>query len=599
MIDWRRPTFNISAKAIALALLCFISPTPALSDDADPGAKRIPLPPEQVSNQSHSVLLNTAGPIVDKRGAPPAPRLLKLDASYNESISLRDALQLALANNLPIRIANQNALYQRYQLYASLSGFIPSYGLQYSSNQAHVQPSTSATSALFTSQVKFPVFQGGAVLYNALAQYYRARAWNYASQGTIQSKLLEVFNGYNNLCLQEAMLQIGRKSVQLSEQVLNANLKMYKDGQGTEYGIAQARSQLYSDREVLAQLEGSRRRAAIALAFALNLPLSADLIPNDQRLRASPIVKKNVQADECVEQALDHRPELRQYEMFRLAAARSIQGAAASLYPQASFFSAYTHAHDTVDPRINGRLLNGEAAGQVATAQENQGGVVNNTALNQTASVSPDSNNTGTEGANTYASVVAGGGGTPIANVQGGSLVTSGAVAPIFGASGVTGRASASNVNGANTASAGVFPGTSSNFQNGFSLSWTLSNMGIANFGNIMSARSLTKQALLQANQELQLVITQVRSAFVQVVWAEKKMDSTAMTVQASGEAFKYSVVRMKTGIGEPLEVYSAQRDYTAALAAQAQAIANYNQAQAQLLYSTGLISVDALSNSE
>lgn len=561
-------------------------------------AARLPIPAE-TSAQTNSVSLDSAGASAMLDARIPPRTVLKLDATYNECLNLREALLTALDYNLPIRISKENWNYQRYQTWAALSGLIPTYSLQYSLNRTHVEPITNAHSLLFVSQMRYPVFQGGAVVYNILSQGYRSQAWKNAYKLTRRDKMLEVFNLYNSLCLQEALLGIERKSVQVCEQVLKDTLDMYSAGTNTQYGVMQARTQLFAAREQLAQQVQARRQAALALATSLNLPLTADLVPREQELRAAEIVKKGLGADECVEQALNNRAELRQYELFRLAAGRGVQAAAASLYPQFSFFTAFTRASVTVNPAQNGNLLNGEAAGQVASAQEGQGGVVSNTALNQTASVSPDNNNTGVEGANTFASVDAGGGGTPIANVQGGSLVTSGAVAPIFGASSLTGRPISSNINGANTASAGVFPGSSSNFQNGFNLSWTLSNMGLANIGNILSARSLTKQAMLQANQELQLVLSQVRTAYVRLLWAEKRMETTALTAQSAREALKFAIMRLRAGAGESLEVVYARRDYTSALSAQAKAIADYNQAQAQLLHDTGLISVESLTEGQ
>jgi hypothetical protein len=248
-----------------------------------------------------------------------------------------------------------------------------------------------------------------------------------------------------------------------------------------------------------------------------------------------------------------------------------------------------------VVPANNGDFLNGIASGQVAAAQESETGVVTNTALNQTASANPESSNTGTDGANTFADVVAGGGGTPIANVQGGSLVTSGAVQPVFGASSVTGKSTASNISGADTASAGVFPGNSKNFQSGMNLSLTLTNSGLANIGSILSARTLSRQAMLQANQELQLVTRQVHSAFAQMLCLEKELDAAELTADSAREALRFASMRMKAGVGNSLEGINARRDFNEALVAQVRTVAELNRTQAQLLHEMGVISVDTL----
>lgn len=557
---------------------------------------RLPLPEEPDQKQKASMLeLLKLNPTQSNEGKYPQG-LIKLGASYNEGITLRDALLMTLKYNLPIKIAQENWNYQRYQLLAYLAGIVPSYSLSYAVNKTHVRPITDAHSEVFTSEVKYPVFLGGSIFYNSLSQYYRNLAWKRNHQATISDKLLETFQQYNDLCLQEALLQIQYKSVEIAERFLQFDQKMYNAGTSTQYNVMKSRTQFFAARESFDKQEASKRQAAITLAYTLNMPMSANLLPREEILKVLSLTKQ-MKIDECVDLALKNRPELRQYELFRLAAARSVQASAATLYPQLSFFTALTKADVTVTPPDNGDLLNGVASGEVAAAQESEGNVITNTALNQTASVSPGENNTGTEGATIDNTVVAGGGGTPIANAQGGSLVTSGAVAPNFGADGVTGKSSASNINGADTAGAGVFPGTSTNFQKGFNLEWSLSNMGLANLGAILSARSLSKQAMLQANQELLLVTKQVHAAYTRLHYLGQELDNAIYTTWAANETLRFAARRLEAGTASSLDVIYARRDYVTALTMQANAVAAYNLAQAQLLHDMGVISVATLTD--
>ena len=570
-------------------LICFAASIPVAAQDS----ARLPLPvqpsAEKRNNLIESIQLNKPA---SEAGLPP---VIKLSACYNEGITLRDALEITLKYNLPIRISKENWNYQRYQLLSFLAGFVPSYSLSYGVNRTRVRPVTRAHSEVFTSELKYPVFLGGGVFYNTLAQYYRDLAWKKAYQSTISDKLLEVFQQYSDLCLQEALLQIQAKSVQLSKRFLQFDERMYSAGSSTQYNIMKSRTQYYSARDNYDQQVATRQQAGLNLAFTLNMPMSAHLLPEEQSMKVLHLTDKKLKIEQCLDLAFKNRPELRQFEFFRLAAARGVQASTASLYPQITFFTALTKADVTVAPANNGDLLNGVASGEVAAAQESEGGVVNNTALNQTANVSPGESNTGTEGATIDTSVVAGGGGTPIANTQGGSLVTSGAVAPIFGASGVTGRSNASNIDGADTAGAGVFPGTSTNFQKGMNLEWNLTNMGLANIGNILSAKCLSRQAMLQANQELQLIAKQVHTAYTQLQVLEEELDDAAYTAWAANEALRFASRRLESGTANALEVIYARRDYVAALSMQAKVITDYNNAQALLLHEMGVISVATL----
>jgi outer membrane protein TolC len=325
------------------------------------------------------------------------------------------------------------------------------------------------------------------------------------------------------------------------------------------------------------------------------MPMSVNFLPADDLVREESIVDEKIPINDLLVLSLEHRPELRQYELYRLAAARNVQVAASALYPQASFFTTYTHSSTSTYPPENTANLNGVASATV-TPYLNQG-TASNTALNQTASFSPTGNNTANTGANTSATtVVAGSGGNPIANVQSGSLVTSGAVSPnLSGGGGSSSSSSTANVNGSNTAGAGVFNGLFNTFQAGFSLTWSLPNFGLGSVANILSARALSRQALLQANQELQLVAEQVRSAFLNAITAREQIDAAVYGAASAAEGLRLGTLRMRAGMGSNLELIAAQRDYINALIAQAQAITSSNQAQAQLLHDTGLISVDTL----
>ena len=58
---------------------------------------------------------------------------IKLEAAYNEQLSLKQALLYALGNNLPIRISQAGYDAQRYQFLGSLGNFLPDFCLLYTS----------------------------------------------------------------------------------------------------------------------------------------------------------------------------------------------------------------------------------------------------------------------------------------------------------------------------------------------------------------------------------------------------------------------------------------------------------------------------------
>jgi len=519
---------------------------------------------------------------------------IRLEASYNEPVSLEQALDCVLSNNLPIKISQESLNFQHFQFFAQAVDVLPNFSTSYSIGQALINSDTTAYNRIFSVSLRYPVFQGGQVLYTSLAQYYRQKGWISSHRATINDTLLDVYQKYSNLVLNTAILQFRTKALAISEQQLELNNAAYRSGNGTQFAIMQSRTQLAVDRQALRAQQVLLRQAAMALAFDLDMPMAVNIVPDSDLIEEVSLISPQVGIKDILSQALSLRPELRQYECFRLAAARNVQVAASSLYPQVSFFTTYTHSTASVYPPENTAALNGLANATINSSLFGSG-LASNQALNQTASFSPTGNNTGNGGANTVATVVAASGGNPIATTQSGSLVTSGAVAPSFASGSSAFTSGGSNINGSNTAGAGVFPGLFNNFQAGFAISYSLSNLGSSAITNIGASRALARQAMVQANQELQLVIEQARSAYLNAIVTREQIDTAAAGVGSTGEALRLANLRLSAGTGSNLELIQTQRDYIAALITQAQAIIASNQAQVQLLHDAGLISRETI----
>lgn len=444
---------------------------------------------------------------------------IKLEASYNEAMSLEDALTYALRYNLPIRISKESYNYQKYRYYGTLAALAPSFSLSWNLTRSSILPpdSTISNARVYQATVRYPIFQGGSNVYGALAQYYREKGWRHAYSASINDALLDVYKKYTNLVLNDCILQIRANSLQVSEAQLNMNNALYEAGTGTQFAIMQSRTQLALDRQALLQQQQETRNSAIQLAYALNLPLGVNLVPFERNVGEKALWDvKNLRINDLIDMALVNRPELRQYELFRLAAARNVQVAAAPLYPAVSFFTSFAHASTTS----------------------------NSTNSSATSSSSSSSSSSSASG---------------------------------------------------DTATAGVFSGLTNTNQAGFILSWSIPNMALGNLANIVSARALSRQAMSQANQELLKVNQQVRTALISAVTARALIDAAAYSASSAGDALRLANMRVRTGLGTNLELIQAQRDYINALVNQAKAITQSNQAQAQLLHDTGLISVDSL----
>jgi len=524
---------------------------------------------------------------------------LAAEPSYDQSITIQEALSYVLKHGLPLKISQESLNYQHWLTLSNVANALPSFFMSYNLAQANIfNKGTLSIGRTFITGVSYPVFQGGGVVYPILAQRYREKGWLYSYKATLSDVFLNVYQNYTNLVLNRVLMQIAAKTVEVDKEQLKVTQAQLNSGTGTRFAVLQSLTQIAADKQLLLAQQVAVRRAALALNLSLNFPMSVNLVPVEETISEVPLFADNVKVGSLLQDALKFNPSLRQYEMFWLTAERNVQIAASTLYPQISFFTLYQQNDTQVNPAANSADLGGVATSAITSLINSSfAGRVSNNALGQLPSFSPTGGSTSTQGANTGPSAMpAASGGTPISTVQSGSLVSSGAVAPsIFG--GGSGPNSGANTNGSLQAPAGIFPGTFRSFQAGFSMTWSLSNMGVGSLASILTAKVLARQALMQANQEIEVVLQQVRSDYLAMLDARAVIDRAAYAVASSGEAWRLSRVRLKEGVGTNLEEIQAQRDYVSALTNQAQAIGNSNIAQAQLLHDMGMISVATLTD--
>jgi outer membrane protein TolC len=136
---------------------------------------------------------------------------------------------------------------------------------------------------------------------------------------------------------------------------------------------------------------------------------------------------------------------------------------------------------------------------------------------------------------------------------------------------------------------------TSSIYLLNFSVNWTLGGLGTTDLANIQQARWQARQADVQAKQCFQDVFVQVRTAYDQSLAADKRIESASAQIGAAEEELRIAQKRMQNGLGLNLDVLNAQRDRTQASINKAQAIVDFNIAQAQLCHDIGVISTTAL----
>jgi outer membrane protein TolC len=332
-------SFLLSLLTLGSANASFAVDAPESAKAVDPALDVVHLEANKTPNIG-SVKLSTLKPI-----GPLKP--IRLEASYNESVSLEFALNYALENNLPIRVTQQSARYQHYQVLEALGSAlpIPSVALFYGQTAQNIVTSqANVLAAIYQPTILLPLFQGGAQVYSFLGQCYRSKGWHESLYTSINNTLLDVYQKYENVVYQRTLLQISAKAVENYEKLLQLNIEVGKARPDAQYGVMQSRTQLGIKKQALADQQLNYRLAALALAHAMNAPLAGNLIPRENVIAEKSLFDENIPLSSFFDIALTHRPELRQYEYFKLASHRNVPVAAASLYPNASLFGQYTYS---------------------------------------------------------------------------------------------------------------------------------------------------------------------------------------------------------------------------------------------------------------
>jgi outer membrane protein len=264
-----------------------------------------------------------------------------LDALSSTPVTLHDVLESTLLRNLPIKISNQDAYTNLWKLRGTYAGFLPnlSQSVEYEGIKGtYVTPVGAAVPISnpylsMTSQFTWYLFKGGAIVHTMLGARDTYRASQYALNTSINDALLDTTKAYYNLVLNDVLLQIRIKAVEVARGVVIVNQDQYDFGAIPQVDVLQAKYQLSQDRQELIKQQVTRRQSAIALATDLNLDQSADLTLQNRTVRKIRLVDERLTPGDLLRIAIDNRPELKRYEQLRLAAREAVKVAKAALFP--------------------------------------------------------------------------------------------------------------------------------------------------------------------------------------------------------------------------------------------------------------------------
>ncbi|SEI82321.1 Outer membrane protein TolC [Propionispira arboris] len=122
----------------------------------------------------------------------------------------------------------------------------------------------------------------------------------------------------------------------------------------------------------------------------------------------------------------------------------------------------------------------------------------------------------------------------------------------------------------------------------GVSASWNLFDSNVTN-SQIKTAEAAKNKAEIAANQQLDTIQLEVRTAYLSMISAEKNIQTTKVAVAQAQEDYKIAQVRYSAGVGTNIDVIDAQVALTTAQTNYIQTLYDYNTSKATLDKAMGI----------
>ena len=129
----------------------------------------------------------------------------------------------------------------------------------------------------------------------------------------------------------------------------------------------------------------------------------------------------------------------------------------------------------------------------------------------------------------------------------------------------------------------------------GLQMSWNIFDNGVTS-ANVHQAKAIEHKAASQAQQQIEQIQLEVRSAYIALKTAEKNIETTAAAVAKAEEDFAIAQIRYIEGVDTNLNVMNAQEKVVETRNNYYTALYNYNTSRAQLEKAMGVpVMIDAL----
>jgi outer membrane protein len=337
---------RIHRCAVVLACAMLALPAAPAAAQQPPPAPQTPAPTTPYTPPSGSGL-----PAV-----PPVPPIPTIGAG--RSLSVTDAVALALQQNYTIRQAALTVALDRASLAQAMAGLWPTVQFKASYTDQTQAPANAvpiqgtfliggapvpfnATIALPSSQfpqyagslsLTYPLYTGNALQDQVEIARQKVLSDQAAFAAQAATIVLQTRQAYYNVEAAQAQVAAAQRAVDASQENVRVTQAQVNVGTQPEFSLLQAQTQLASARQTLSQQKANAVQAQYNLAILLNLPQSTIVTPATPLGLPAPPPDLNA----LVQTGLQQRPELQQARANIAGAQAAIDLAKAGLRPNVS-----------------------------------------------------------------------------------------------------------------------------------------------------------------------------------------------------------------------------------------------------------------------
>lgn len=235
--------------------------------------------------------------------------LAQMPVLAQESLSLKEALAIALADNFDIRIAQNEAAIAKNNHSLGEAGFLPNVALsldqagsvnnirqEFLTGNVLENPSAAQQSLNVNALMNWTIFDGMAMFtsYKRLGQL--------ESMGKLQAKaaieqvMADVTMTYFEIVQRKQQLELAEKSLSISEERLKLAEQRYQLGSSSKLEFLQAKVDFNADRTTYLQQLEAYKLSKIALNDLLSREVTLDFVPTDSIQAIQPLTYAELRA---------------------------------------------------------------------------------------------------------------------------------------------------------------------------------------------------------------------------------------------------------------------------------------------------------------